>query len=75
MECPPYTFSTLITNCSRGILNAWHFHCALILVFKAVCSSSSIVLLPLNGLHGLPLLSAIALSDNSGSDSSSTFGI
>ncbi|EGQ8961618.1 DUF3265 domain-containing protein [Vibrio vulnificus] len=29
--------STHITNCSRGIRNAWHFHCALVLVFKAVC--------------------------------------
>ncbi|MCX8879394.1 DUF3265 domain-containing protein, partial [Vibrio parahaemolyticus] len=26
-----------ITNCSRGIRNAWHFHYALVLVFKAVC--------------------------------------
>ncbi|NOH26384.1 DUF3265 domain-containing protein [Vibrio europaeus] len=26
-----------MTNCSRGIRNAWHFHYALILVFKAVC--------------------------------------
>ncbi|MCL1708049.1 DUF3265 domain-containing protein, partial [Vibrio parahaemolyticus] len=25
-----------ITNCSRGIRNAWHFHYALVLVFKAV---------------------------------------
>ncbi|EHR7861412.1 DUF3265 domain-containing protein [Vibrio parahaemolyticus] len=28
-----------LTNCSRGIRNAWHFHYALVLVFKAVCSS------------------------------------
>ncbi len=27
------------------------------------------------GLHGLPLLSTIAPADNSGSDSSSTFGV
>ncbi|MCX9711427.1 DUF3265 domain-containing protein, partial [Vibrio cholerae] len=26
-----------ITNCSRGIRNAWHFYYALVLVFKAVC--------------------------------------
>ncbi|MDF4805723.1 DUF3265 domain-containing protein, partial [Vibrio parahaemolyticus] len=25
-----------ITNCSRGIRNAWHFHYALVLVFKVV---------------------------------------
>ncbi|ELV8795501.1 DUF3265 domain-containing protein, partial [Vibrio vulnificus] len=27
-----------ITNCLRRIRNAWHFHYALILVFKVVCS-------------------------------------
>ncbi|HCG5310688.1 TPA: DUF3265 domain-containing protein, partial [Vibrio parahaemolyticus] len=26
-----------ITNCSRGIRNAWHFYCALVLVIKVVC--------------------------------------
>ncbi|EIK0771244.1 DUF3265 domain-containing protein, partial [Vibrio alginolyticus] len=26
-----------LTNCSRGIRNAWHFYYALVLVFKAVC--------------------------------------
>ncbi|EGR7978083.1 DUF3265 domain-containing protein [Vibrio vulnificus] len=26
-----------LTNCSRGIRNAWHFYCALILVIKVVC--------------------------------------
>ncbi|ELY1990535.1 DUF3265 domain-containing protein, partial [Vibrio harveyi] len=26
-----------MTNCSRGIRNAWHFHYALVLVFKVVC--------------------------------------
>ncbi|NOJ01174.1 DUF3265 domain-containing protein [Vibrio kanaloae] len=25
-----------ITNCSRGIRNAWHFHYALVLVFNVV---------------------------------------
>ncbi|EMK6928567.1 DUF3265 domain-containing protein, partial [Vibrio alginolyticus] len=24
----------LLTNCSRGIRNAWHFYYALVLVFK-----------------------------------------
>nr|WP_254911683.1 DUF3265 domain-containing protein [Vibrio parahaemolyticus] len=28
-----------ITSCSRGIHNAWYFYYALVLVFKAVCSS------------------------------------
>ncbi|EMW8522999.1 DUF3265 domain-containing protein [Vibrio parahaemolyticus] len=28
-----------ITSCSRGTHNAWHFYYALVLVFKAVCSS------------------------------------
>ncbi|ELI0612531.1 DUF3265 domain-containing protein, partial [Vibrio vulnificus] len=26
-----------LTNCSRGIRNAWHFHYALSLVIKVVC--------------------------------------
>ncbi|MCR9841678.1 DUF3265 domain-containing protein, partial [Vibrio parahaemolyticus] len=26
-----------LTNCSRGIRNAWHFHYALVLVFKVAC--------------------------------------
>ncbi|MDG2664371.1 DUF3265 domain-containing protein, partial [Vibrio parahaemolyticus] len=26
-----------LTNCSRGIRNAWHFHYALNLVIKAAC--------------------------------------
>ncbi|MBN8119981.1 DUF3265 domain-containing protein, partial [Vibrio vulnificus] len=26
-----------LTICSRGIRNAWHFHYALVLVFKVVC--------------------------------------
>ncbi|MCG9230967.1 DUF3265 domain-containing protein [Vibrio diabolicus] len=34
-----------ITNCSRGIHNAWHFHYALNLVLKAVCGGSGIALL------------------------------
>ncbi|TOQ66095.1 DUF3265 domain-containing protein [Vibrio parahaemolyticus] len=28
-----------ITNCSRGIRNAWHFYYALVLVIKVVCGS------------------------------------
>ncbi|HDY8146137.1 TPA: DUF3265 domain-containing protein [Vibrio vulnificus] len=34
-----------MTNCSRGIRNAWPFHYALVLVFKAVCGSFCIALL------------------------------
>ncbi|MCG6312972.1 DUF3265 domain-containing protein [Vibrio vulnificus] len=34
-----------ITNCSRGILNACHFHYALNLVLKVVCGGFSIALL------------------------------
>ncbi|ELV8644370.1 TPA: DUF3265 domain-containing protein [Vibrio vulnificus] len=26
-----------MTNCSRGIRNAWHFYYALVLVFKVIC--------------------------------------
>ncbi|ELY5146036.1 DUF3265 domain-containing protein [Vibrio ordalii] len=35
----------LITNCSRGIHNAWHFYFALVLVFKVVCGGFGIALL------------------------------
>ncbi|AUV85871.1 DUF3265 domain-containing protein [Vibrio campbellii] len=34
-----------LTNCSRGIHNAWHFHYALVLVLKVVCGSIGIALL------------------------------
>ncbi|RZR07178.1 DUF3265 domain-containing protein [Vibrio vulnificus] len=34
-----------LTSCSRGIRNAWHFHYALVLVFKAVCGGFCIALL------------------------------
>ncbi|MDC5706343.1 DUF3265 domain-containing protein [Vibrio europaeus] len=34
-----------MTNCSRGILNARHFHYALVLVFTAVCVDFCIALL------------------------------
>ncbi|EIJ2226121.1 DUF3265 domain-containing protein [Vibrio parahaemolyticus] len=33
-----------LTNCSRGIHNAWHFYYALVLVFTVVCSGFSIAL-------------------------------
>ncbi|HCE3037122.1 TPA: DUF3265 domain-containing protein [Vibrio parahaemolyticus] len=34
-----------ITNCSRGIRNAWHFYYALVLVFKVACGGIGIALL------------------------------
>ncbi|HAU4929953.1 TPA: DUF3265 domain-containing protein [Aeromonas hydrophila] len=34
------------TNGSRGIRNSWHFHYALILLIKVVCSSFGIVFAP-----------------------------
>ncbi|NGZ19349.1 DUF3265 domain-containing protein [Vibrio aestuarianus] len=34
-----------LTNCLRVIRNAWHFYCALRLVFKVVCGSLGIALL------------------------------
>ncbi|HCG7549730.1 TPA: DUF3265 domain-containing protein [Vibrio parahaemolyticus] len=34
-----------LTNCSRGIHNAWHFYYTLILVIKVVCSGFGIALL------------------------------
>ncbi|MCS0342377.1 DUF3265 domain-containing protein [Vibrio diabolicus] len=37
--------ATHLTNCSRGIRNAWHFYYALALVSKVVCSGFSITLL------------------------------
>ncbi|MFW0972981.1 hypothetical protein ACEWAL_23240, partial [Vibrio parahaemolyticus] len=43
----PYPIGVLIihTNCSRVIRNAWHFHYALVLVFKVVCGGFGIALL------------------------------
>ncbi|MDF4839893.1 DUF3265 domain-containing protein [Vibrio parahaemolyticus] len=38
-------FSTHITNCSRGIRNAWHFYYALVFVFKVECGGFGIALL------------------------------
>ncbi|RZR09385.1 DUF3265 domain-containing protein [Vibrio vulnificus] len=34
-----------MTNCLRGIRNAWHFHHALVLAFKVVCGDFGIALL------------------------------
>ncbi|ENN2394563.1 DUF3265 domain-containing protein [Vibrio alginolyticus] len=34
-----------LTNCSRGIRNAWHFYHALVLVIKVVYGSFCIALL------------------------------
>ncbi|EGQ7800834.1 DUF3265 domain-containing protein [Vibrio parahaemolyticus] len=34
-----------LTNCLRGIRNAWHFQYALVLVFKVVCGGLGIALL------------------------------
>ncbi|EHK0753589.1 DUF3265 domain-containing protein [Vibrio parahaemolyticus] len=34
-----------LTNCSRGIRNAWHCYYALIFVIKVVCGSIGIALL------------------------------
>ncbi|ELU49351.1 hypothetical protein B878_23803 [Vibrio campbellii CAIM 519 = NBRC 15631 = ATCC 25920] len=36
---------TDITNCSRGIRNAWHFYYALVLVIRVVCGNFGIALL------------------------------
>ncbi|EHR4996352.1 DUF3265 domain-containing protein [Vibrio vulnificus] len=34
-----------LTNCSRGIRNAWHFYYALIFVFRVVCGGFCVALL------------------------------
>ncbi|HAV1510924.1 TPA: DUF3265 domain-containing protein [Vibrio parahaemolyticus] len=39
------TAENKLTNCSRGIRNAWHFYYALNLVIKVVCSGFCIALL------------------------------
>ncbi|EKB1969406.1 DUF3265 domain-containing protein [Vibrio parahaemolyticus] len=36
-----------MTNCLRGIRNAWHFRYAFVLVFKVVCGDFGIALLTL----------------------------
>ncbi|MBO0195708.1 DUF3265 domain-containing protein [Vibrio parahaemolyticus] len=33
-----------ITNCSRGIRNAWHFYYAFVLVIKVICGGIGIAL-------------------------------
>ncbi|HCE1746889.1 TPA: DUF3265 domain-containing protein [Vibrio parahaemolyticus] len=40
-----YVDTERLTNCSRGIRNAWHFHYALILVVKVVSGEFGIALL------------------------------
>ncbi|EMN7216524.1 DUF3265 domain-containing protein [Vibrio vulnificus] len=46
--------SFCLTNCLRGIRNAWHFYYALIFVFKVVCSGFGIALAhPLAGRYTL----------------------
>ncbi|EKO5176784.1 DUF3265 domain-containing protein [Vibrio parahaemolyticus] len=37
--------SSVLTNNSRGIRNAWYFYYALILVIKAVCGGIGVALL------------------------------
>ncbi len=41
-------FTQVLTNCSRGIRNAWHFHYALVCVFKVVAVTSVLRRSPLN---------------------------
>ncbi|MBE5190659.1 DUF3265 domain-containing protein [Vibrio parahaemolyticus] len=36
---------SVLTNCSRGIRNAWHFYYAFNLVIKVVCGGLGIALL------------------------------
>ncbi|EGR0550900.1 TPA: DUF3265 domain-containing protein [Vibrio vulnificus] len=33
-----------LTNASRGTANAWHFHCALVLVIKILCGKLVVLL-------------------------------
>ncbi|MBE4100028.1 DUF3265 domain-containing protein [Vibrio parahaemolyticus] len=40
-----FHFRVNITNCLRGIRNAWHFYYALVLVFRVVCGGFGIALL------------------------------
>ncbi|EGQ7948963.1 DUF3265 domain-containing protein [Vibrio parahaemolyticus] len=42
---PESNGTTLLTNCSRGIRNAWHFRYALNLVIKVACGGIGIALL------------------------------
>lgn len=46
-----------ITDCLRGIRNAWHFYYALVSVFKVVYGPSVLRCLPLNSTNmGVPAL-------------------
>nr|WP_274617244.1 DUF3265 domain-containing protein [Vibrio parahaemolyticus] len=42
MACTKSLKGSVLTNSSRGIQHVWHFYYALVLVFKAVCSSFGI---------------------------------
>ncbi|HCH4005083.1 DUF3265 domain-containing protein [Vibrio parahaemolyticus] len=44
LACTKGLKGSVLTNSSSGIHNAWHFYYALVLVFKAVCSSIGIAL-------------------------------
>ncbi|EOX4921270.1 DUF3265 domain-containing protein, partial [Vibrio alginolyticus] len=45
MACLKGFKGSVLTNNSRGIRNAWHFYCALILVIKVVCGGIGVALL------------------------------
>ncbi|EGR2232571.1 DUF3265 domain-containing protein [Vibrio parahaemolyticus] len=45
LACAKGFKGSVLTNCSRGIHNAWHFHYALNLVLKVVCGGFCIALL------------------------------
>ncbi|EHW0655796.1 DUF3265 domain-containing protein [Vibrio parahaemolyticus] len=45
MACAKGFKGNVLTNNSRGIRNAWHFYCALILVIKMDCGSIGVALL------------------------------
>ncbi|EGQ7975918.1 DUF3265 domain-containing protein [Vibrio parahaemolyticus] len=45
MQLSVYLENCALTNCSRGIRNAWHFHYALVLVVKVVCGGIGVALL------------------------------
>ncbi|AVH28608.1 DUF3265 domain-containing protein [Vibrio diabolicus] len=45
MACAKGFTGSVLTNCLRGIRNAWHFYYALVLVFTVVCGGFCIALL------------------------------
>ncbi len=54
LACDEGFKSSVLTNNSRGIRNAWHFYYALILVIKVVCGGIGVALLtPLIGRYVL----------------------